>query len=463
MTKEEHLEILTRGVEVWNSWRDDYPRIHPDLSNAQLSSYQKKMDLRGVNFSNTNLKEACLKSANLSNANLRSSMLDSVVLVDANLTNADLYFAKLRNARLSGANFTQASLVSADMRGAHLASSNFTKARLTMAWLDGAILHNAKLIGAVMCFTMSTGADFSNADFTGADIHNSILKDVRLTGATLSNAYLVATNLSGAVLQNAKLDNANLENADLTYANLSGADLTGTRIGTATIKSTVFGNNDLSQVKGLDQVYYRGPASVGVDTIYRSKGNLPEVFLRGTGIPDNFITYISSLTAEALEFYSCFISYSHADASFARRLHDALQGRGIRCWLDEHALLPGDKIYTEVDRGIRLWDKILLCCSKNSLRSWWVDNEIKIAFDKEQHLWRKRGKEVLALIPLNLDDYLFTDQWQSGLATEVKARMAANFTGWERDNKKFEDQFERLVKALRTDSGIKRPPPPMLL
>jgi hypothetical protein len=29
------------------------------------------------------------------------------------------------------------------------------------------------------------------------------------------------------------------------------------------------------------------------------------------------------------------------DKLFARRLHDTLQGRGIRCWLDEKQMLPG--------------------------------------------------------------------------------------------------------------------------
>lgn len=92
-----------------------------------------------------------------------------------------------------------------------------------------------------------------------------------------------------------------------------------------------------------------------------------------------------------------------------------------------------------------------------------MDNEIKIAFDKEQRLWRDRGKEVLALIPLVLDNYLFSGKWQSGLSTEVKARLTANFTGWEYEHKKFEEQFDRLVRALRTDHGGKEPPPPTLL
>jgi hypothetical protein len=73
---------------------------------------------------------------------------------------------------------------------------------------------------------------------------------------------------------------------------------------------------------------------------------------------------------DPIQFYLCFISYNHTDKAFARRLYDALQGRGIRCWLDEKQLLPGDDIYDQVDRGIRLWDKVLLCCSKASLTSW---------------------------------------------------------------------------------------------
>ncbi len=54
-----------------------------------------------------------------------------------------------------------------------------------------------------------------------------------------------------------------------------------------------------------------------------------------------------------------------------------------------------------------------------------------------------------------VDRYLL-DGWEDGLATDLRSRLAADFTGWKHDNAKFEDQFEWVVQALRTDKGALR-------
>jgi hypothetical protein len=166
-----------------------------------------------------------------------------------------------------------------------------------------------------------------------------------LTGADLSMMDLSAAYLSKADLGGADLTGAHLREADLTEAHLSGVgltmvdrtrvDLSGTDFSGAHSHSTVFGNVDLSTVRGLDTLEPFGPSPIGIETLYRSHGNLPEVFLWGAGVPEDCITSIRSLVGRAFECYACVISYNHTDKPFARRLHDPWQGRGIRGWLDE--------------------------------------------------------------------------------------------------------------------------------
>jgi hypothetical protein len=270
--------------------------------------------------------------------------------------------------------------------------------------------------------------------------------------------------MSRTNMSRANMSGADLSGAGLHGANLSGAFLSGANFERAIVDYTIFGGIDLSSCIGLDSVIHHGPSTLGVDSIIRSKGRISKSFLRGVGLPDEWIDYIPSLVGEGIQFFSCFISYSSLDKPFAVRLHDALQSNGIRCWLDEKQLLPGHDISRELERGIYLWDKFLLCASKNSLTSDWVEDEIRTAIEKEGALRKERGKPVLKLIPLNLDGHMFTNEWDLGVqAKRIKGRVAADFRGWETDDAKFNDQVNRVIRALRADERAIEPPPPSRL
>ena len=265
---------------------------------------------------------------------------------------------------------------------------------------------------------------------------------------------LEAADLSGCNLVGYNLQNANLLDADLRKCLLIETDLRGAKVRGAKIGKTVFANTALFGAQGLDSCVHYAPSMVDFLTLSQS-GPVPVRFLFGCGLPERLISYLPSLLfGAAIEFYSVFICYTHADKGFARHLHDVLQGHGVRCWLDEKQLLPGDTLYDKIDESIRLFDKVLLCCSRESLTSWWVDNEIQKALEKEHSIARERGQRVNVLIPLNIDGYMFSGVWKSGLSTLLLSRLAADFSGWDTDHTRFETQVNTLLRALKAEPSI---------
>jgi len=177
--------LLKKGVDAWNTWRDQNPHIRPDLSDATFG-----VNLSRANLSGTNLSKAVLVHANLGEADLSGAMLDWADLSGADLSGANLLSAQLMEANVSGANLS----------GAHLYWANLTGANLNAVVLFNAELNSAELIGA------------------------------KLSGANLSGANLTLANLTGANLTGANLSGAYLRGANLVSSNLTDADLTGCRI-----------------------------------------------------------------------------------------------------------------------------------------------------------------------------------------------------------------------------------------
>jgi hypothetical protein len=123
------------------------------------------------------------------------------------------------------------------------------------------------------------------ADLRRADLGGALLIEANLGGALLIQANLRGANLNKAFLSGADLNEANLSGADLSGAKLFSVVLDGVNFERATVGYTIFGRIDLSICSGLDSVKHFAPSTLGVDSIIRSNGRIPEIFLRGVGLP----------------------------------------------------------------------------------------------------------------------------------------------------------------------------------
>jgi hypothetical protein len=77
----------------------------------------------------------------------------------------------------------------------------------------------------------------------------------------------------------------------------------------ATLGNTIIVDTSLRDCIGLESCVHKGPSSIDIRTLARS-GELPLSFSRGCGLPDTFIEYLPSLLTRAIQYYSCFMSYS---------------------------------------------------------------------------------------------------------------------------------------------------------
>jgi len=306
------------------------------------------------------------------------------------------------------------------------------------------------------------GAELRYANFRLADLKHANLSHANLSCADLSEADLSGANLLGANLTCANLERANLRGVNLSEADMLRADFRGAYVSRAEFTNAVFRETtlvecDLSEVKGLDFIQHHGPSTIGIDTIYKSKGKIPESFLRGCGVPESFITQMHSLVGaeDGIQFYSCFISYTSKDDEFAKRLHGKMRDAHLRVWFAPEDMKSGAKLHEQIETAIRVFDKLLIVLSEASLQSEWVMTELRKARNAE----RRDGKRKL--FPVRLVDMETIKAWECSdpdtgedLALEVRKYFIPDFSHW-KNHDAFETAFARLLKDLRADESAK--------
>ena len=303
--------------------------------------------------------------------------------------------------------------------------------------LTGVVLKKANLINA----------DLSGINFTNGDLTSAYFVNAHFFKSVLVNADLRWSSFYGAIFTDADLSGAALTLTDLRFASFSTVDIEDADFARSRMGRTTFVNVDLSSVKGLGDVAHLGPSYVDVHTIYRSKGKIPEIFLRGAGIPDSMIEFMHSLarSEQTIDFYSSFISYSSRDQTFAERLHADLQDKGVRCWFAPEDMKIGDKIRPTLDQSIRVHDKLLLILSKHSVESDWVEQEVETA------LARERQEKRTVLFPIRLDDAVM--EIEVGWPALIRnTRHIGDFRNW-KDHDAYQKAFGRLLRDLKAEKS----------
>jgi len=195
----DHLQLLTKGPDTWNTWRRDNPEVKPCVAGSNLQN----LNLAGADLRDANLYAMNLLRVNLEGADLRDADLRRVNLREANLNGADLRGAQLYRANLNRAQMSDADLSGSNMYRAYvsratLRNSNFQETDLGLSTfvssdMEGVRLSRARVYGISVWDMKGEPADQEDLVITPegkSDITTDNLKMAQFVYLLLNNAEI---------------------------------------------------------------------------------------------------------------------------------------------------------------------------------------------------------------------------------------------------------------------------------
>lgn len=361
MADQAQLRLLHQGKDTWNIWRKTQPDTPVDLSGADLSG----LDLQG----------ALLQQADLSGSLLSHTQMAHTDLSRADLSSADLNATNLHQANLSGATFHNA-----NFNGANLSKANLQNTTGHDATFGSTNAQDASFLHADLCYATGSDADFSHANFTKAILSNSsfdhtnlsdaILHQAILSGATFLETNLDRADLNYALLRHANLSGCSFKQTNLNYANFYGANLSygylyETHFAHARMGWTILCHLDLRTAQGLETIEHVAPSEISVNTLFHAPHSLPDIFLRGIGVPSSLLETLSFSQNRSFVFKTNFLCFCEHDRIFTTLLHTDLQQRGIRCWLAP--LEEQRDTFWSFLESIPVYDTLIFVLSRHSI------------------------------------------------------------------------------------------------
>jgi TIR domain-containing protein len=137
--------------------------------------------------------------------------------------------------------------------------------------------------------------------------------------------------------------------------------------------------------------------------------------------------------------YDVFLNHSSKDKTVVRALAERLRADGLRVWLDEWEIRPGDNIPAKIEEGLEQSRVLVLCMSSHAFGGDWPQLEAS-TFRFRDPLNRRRR-----FIPLRLDE------------TPVKGSLAQfSYLSWLPENQ--EREYARLLEACGRPGEQPEPP-----
>lgn len=140
------------------------------------------------------------------------------------------------------------------------------------------------------------------------------------------------------------------------------------------------------------------------------------------------VPHAQSVRAQTSAALTVFVSYSHQDDNFVRRLISDLHTRGIGVWVDHERLKPGTADWDrEIRRGISAAKGVIYVASEDAAASPYVGDELAVARDNHvvvYPLWA-RGSKWSSCAPLGWGRTQYIDAREGKYEAAVRALVAS--------------------------------------
>lgn len=145
--------------------------------------------------------------------------------------------------------------------------------------------------------------------------------------------------------------------------------------------------------------------------------------------------------------HDVFISYRHEDQEWADRVLQALESRGIRCWIASRDIPPGADWPAEIMDGLRSSRFLVFLLSSHSVNEEQISREVRIAADQLKiPIFPFRIEDVEA--PKKIGYFLADIQWLDAFGGKFDTAVV---------------QLAQRIEAMRDKVDVPRqsaPPPP---